>query len=126
MLTLKDLFSSGKFKFSGAGLFTPSTFTCAGKCTVKSGLKPPAKNYKSSLPGKFKSGAYVKILDQDGKPTTGGFKICLSTKGAKNPKIYKYVGGGHWSLVGGGLTADGKKVCTWADATGNYAVADLP
>jgi hypothetical protein len=125
ILTLKDLFSSGIFNFPGAGKFSPSPTTCSGKCTVKSGLKPPASGYKGSLPGKYKSGAYVQILDQNGNPTEGGFKICLPAKGAKNPQIYKYVGGGNWSLVGGGLTADGKKICTWADTSGNYAVADL-
>jgi hypothetical protein len=124
MITIKELFTSGKFSFPGAGKFNPSPLTCAGKCTVKYGLKKPASSFKGNLPGKYKSGAYVLILDENGNPTTGGFKICLSTKGAKNPKIYKYVGGGAWSLVGGGLTPNGKKICVWADTSGNYAVAD--
>ncbi|MGD8456649.1 MAG: hypothetical protein PVF83_09715 [Anaerolineales bacterium] len=125
-LTLKYLFSSGIFKFPGAGKFSPSPSTCNGLCKVKSGLKAPASSHKGSLPGKFKSGVYVQILDQNGDPTEGSFKICLPTKGAKNPKIYKYIGNGNWRLVGGGLTADGKKICTWADSSGNYAVANLP
>jgi hypothetical protein len=126
MITIKELFTSGKFIFPGAGKFNPSPLTCSGKCTVKYGLKKPASSYKGNLPGKYKSGAYVLILDENGNPTEGGFKICLPTKGAKNPKIYKYVGGGAWSLVGGGLTPNGKKICTWADTSGNYAVADTP
>jgi hypothetical protein len=124
-LTLKDLFTGGTFKFPGAGKFTPSTSTCTGICKVKSGLRAPASSHKGNLPGKFKSGAYVWILDENGDPTEGGFKICLPTKGAKNPQIYKYVGGGAWSLVGGGLTSNGKSICAWADTSGNYAVVDV-
>ena len=126
MITIKELFTSGKFNFPGAGKFNPSPLTCAGKCTVKYGLKKPASSYKGNLPGKYKSGAYIQVLDANGDPTEGSFKLCLSAKNAKNPKIYKYVGGGNWRSVGGTVTSNGKKVCAWASTSGNYAVADVP
>jgi hypothetical protein len=53
----------------------------------------------------------------------GSFNICLPTKGAKNPMIYKFIGGGAWRLVGG--TVRDKKICTWAHSSGDYAAIDV-
>ena len=113
----------GSTKFFGGGEFSYEIQTCTGKCSISAVMTAQATAAKGNLPGKFKSGVYVKIVDEDGNPTMGSFNICLPTRGAKNPMIYKFIGGGAWRLVGG--TVRDKKICTWSYSSGDYAVVDL-
>jgi len=113
----------GSTKFFGGGEFSYEIQTCTGKCSISAVMTAQATAAKGNLPGKFKSGVYVKIVDEDGNPTMGSFNICLPTKGAKNPMIYKFIGSGAWRLVGG--TVRDKKICTWAHSSGDYAAVDV-
>ncbi len=122
VIILED-FIGGSAKVPGGSKFNYESNTCKNKCTIRSGMTSQAKAARSNLPGKFKGGAYIKILDENNNPTTGSYKICFAIKGAKNPKIYKYIGGGAWRYVGG--VVNGKKICTWANSSGNFAVVDV-
>jgi hypothetical protein len=113
----------GSTKIFGGGEFSYEIQTCTGKCSISAVMTSQATVAKGNLPGKFKSGVYVKIVDGDGNPTMGSFNICLPTRGAKNSMVYKFIGGGEWRLVGG-IVRD-KKICTWAYSSGNYAVVDV-
>ena len=123
VVIILDDYIEGSTKVPGGGQFIYENNTCAGKCTIRSAMTSQAKAAVGNLPGKFKVGAYVKILDENRDPTTGSYQICFLTKGAKNPAIYKFIGGGAWRYFGG--VVNGKKICTWADSSGNFAVVDV-
>lgn len=96
--------------------------TCDGLCRViTTGLTHKAKAALGSLPGKVLGKAYVQVLDDDGNPTTGPFKLCFKVKKAKNPAFFRFTGGS-WAYYGGFWS--GKKYCMYGNTSGNYVLVD--
>ena len=114
---------TGGYEYLFPSTFTYDPGTCEGRCrVVTTTITGDAKAALGDLPGKVIGKAYVQILDLEGNPTTGNFKLCLKAKNAKNPAFFRYTSSG-WQYFGG--YPSGKKFCMNGYMSGNYVLVDI-
>lgn len=90
--------------------------TCAGSCSISANLP---KGAKGSLPAGTKATLYVRVVDADGNPASGGYTACFDPGKLTSPVIYRYVSG---AWVAQAVFFSGGQVCTTASGDGSFAL----